>query len=302
MDSNAFDAAVRRFAVGMSRRGVVRAIVSGGVASVGGLLGRAGSGADAAKRRGVPRRRQQIGRGVTGAEWWRPAAGITWEIQLSSTPQTLRSVAAYDVDLFETPDAKLREMEDRSIRTICYFSAGSYEEWRADAPALAPFRGSKLKGWEGEWWIDVRAPQVRSVMAARLDEAVRKGCDAVDPDNVDGYQNENGLGLTKADQLDYLRYLAEEAHRRGMAIGLKNALELVPDLVALYDFSVNEECFDFDECEALIPFVSAGKPVLQIQYGGKKQAKRLCPKANALGFSTLVKQLALGPEGIDCRA
>jgi hypothetical protein len=234
------------------------------------------------------------------------AAGMSWEIQLSSPPTQLKDVEAYDFDLFETPQTTIDEMKRNGIFTICYFSAGSYEAWRADAPKLKEHRGRKLKGWNGEWWIDIRQQAVRDVMAARLDLAVAKGCDAVDPDNVDGYQNKNGLGLTKEDQIDYLEFLATEAHARGLAIGLKNSVELIPDLVDRYDFAVNEECFDYRECHALKPFTDADKPVFQIQYGDKakdrkKAARTWCGAANDLGFSTLIKGWDLDAKGIDCR-
>lgn len=42
-------------------------------------------------------------------------------------------------------------------------------------------------------------------MQARLDLAVQKGCDGVEPDNVDGYQNNSGFPLTAQDQLAYNR-------------------------------------------------------------------------------------------------
>lgn len=45
-------------------------------------------------------------------------------------------------------------------------------------------------------------------MRRRLDKAVSRGCDGVEPDNVDGYTNHNGLGLTAADQLAYNKWLA----------------------------------------------------------------------------------------------
>jgi hypothetical protein len=235
------------------------------------------------------------------AMWWQPTKGITWEIQLSTTPNSLLPVNAYDVDLFDTPQATLDQMAGLGLKRICYFSAGSYEDWRADAEQLAPYRGNPLQGWEGEWWIDIRRAEVRTVMTSRLDVAVSKGCDAVDPDNVDGFANDNGLGLTREDALDYLHFLSDQAHARGLAIGLKNAVELVPDLVGSFDFAVNESCFDYHECGTLQPFTAANKPVLQIQYGGKKAARRVCNQANALGFSTLLKSQDLDGKRIACQ-
>ena len=54
--------------------------------------------------------------------------------------------------------------------------------------------------------------RVRAIMQARLDTAVHYHCDGVEPDNVDGYSNHNGLGLTARDQLDYNRWLARGRH------------------------------------------------------------------------------------------
>jgi hypothetical protein len=66
-------------------------------------------------------------------------------------------------------------------------------------------------------------------MRARLDLAQSKQCDAVEPDNIDGFDNRNGLGLAQADSIDYVTFLAAEAHGRGLSIGQKNALDLEAD-------------------------------------------------------------------------
>jgi hypothetical protein len=41
-------------------------------------------------------------------------------------------------------------------------------------------------------------------MSTRLALASSKGCDGVDPDNVDGYDNDSGFDLTPSTALDYL--------------------------------------------------------------------------------------------------
>ena len=68
------------------------------------------------------------------------------------------------------------------------------------------------------------------MIASRLDIAAARGCDGVEPDNVDGYDNDSGFELTRADQIDFNRFLATEAHQRGLSVGLKNALDLVEEL------------------------------------------------------------------------
>ena len=81
-------------------------------------------------------------------------------------------------------------------------------------------------------------------MMGRLDLAVEKGCDGVEPDNLDAYVNDNGLSLSRGEQIDYNSWLAAEGHDRGLAVGLKNSLE-------------------YGE---LTPFTQAGKPVFHAEY------------------------------------
>jgi hypothetical protein len=102
---------------------------------------------------------------------------------------------------------------------ICYFSGGSFEDWRPDASLSHPEDlGNHLSGWPGEKWLDIRSQNVRNIMTSRLDLAARKGCDGVDPYNVDGYDNDNGLDLQEADSANYVAFLADEAHKRDLTV------------------------------------------------------------------------------------
>lgn len=236
------------------------------------------------------------------ATWWRPTPGTRWQIQLDGTLNTSFNVAVYDVDLFDTPASTLSALKAQGRKVICYFSAGSYENWRSDAGSFpAAALGNALDGWPGERWLDIRNTKVRDIMRSRIELARQKGCDAVDPDNVDGYANSTGFKLTSTDQLSFNRFLAAEAHARGLAVGLKNDVGQVAQLVNDFDFQVNEECFLYDECEELLPFINAGKPVFNIEYGGSSLAQQICPQANALNFDTLVKNLDLDAPRISCR-
>jgi len=236
------------------------------------------------------------------ASVWRPAPGTSWQWQLSGTIDTSIDVRMYDIDLFDAPQATIDKLHHDGRVVICYFSAGSYEEWRPDAADFpAQVLGKDLDGWPGERWLDVRAQAVRDIMQRRLDLAVAKGCDGVELDNVDGYQNDSGFPLTAADQLAYNRFLATEAHARGLSVGLKNDLDQVNQLFADFDWALNEECFKYDECDALLPFIRAGKAVFQVEYGNASLAERICPQANALNFDTLIKKLELDAWRVPCR-
>ncbi|MEQ3633421.1 endo alpha-1,4 polygalactosaminidase [Thalassolituus sp.] len=236
---------------------------------------------------------------VTLGEWYRPAAGTSWQWQLQGTLNSGYAVAIYDVDLFDSSTATIANLQASDVRVICYFSAGSYEEWRDDADQFVEADlGNPLDGWDGERWLDIRSDDVRTIMEARLDLASSKGCDGVEPDNVDGYTNNPGFALTSSQQLAYNRFLANAAHERGLAIGLKNDLAHVDDLIDYFDFAVNEECFEYDECDLLTPFINADKPVLHAEYDATLTSdntarQSFCTQMNALGFSSLILPLDL---------
>lgn len=123
-------------------------------------------------------------------------------------------------------------------------------------------------------YVDIRSPIVRSLIEARLDLAVSKGCDGVEPDNVDEYQNSNGLGITAADQIDFNSFVAGAAHARGLSVGLKNDLDQVKSLVGDYDWALDEQCNQYSECASLNPFVTAGKAVFGVEYSGSARYAR----------------------------
>ena len=237
---------------------------------------------------------------------WVPTVGQKWQVQLSGVVDRSVNADIFDVDLFDVSARDMAELHAQGKSVVCYFSAGSYEDWRPDAgrfPLLT--KGLPLDGWPGERWLDVR--RLRSlapVMTARLDLALAKGCDGVDPDNVDGYTNVTGRSLTAAQQLNYNRWLAEEAHQRGLAVGLKNDLDQIPQLVPWFDWALNEQCFVYDECNTLLPFIDAGKVALNIEYDHERSRTdfldNLCPNASSLGLHSLWKNLMLGPEWLAC--
>jgi len=233
-------------------------------------------------------------------ERWRPAPGTTWQWQLSGTIDTTIDVDMYDIDLFDTPTATISDLKAAGRAVICYFSAGSWEDWRDDAGDYPEeILGNTLSGWPDERWVDIsRLDLLGPILEARLDLAVSKGCTGVEPDNVDGYQNSNGFSLQAADQLVFNRWIADQAKQRGLSVGLKNDLDQITDLVGDFDWALNEQCYEYSECDTLQPFVDAGKAVFGVEYSGDQS--EFCPYFNALGYSWLKKNLDLGTWRIDC--
>src|SRR5262245_35587138 len=162
---------------------------------------------------------------------WRPAPGTSWQWQLTGTINTSWDVVMYDIDM-DNPPSVLGELRADGRILICYFSAGSKEDWRDDVGDLPDEAiGNVLDGWPDEHWLDIRHPAVRDLAKSRMDRAVSLQCDGVEPDNVDGFDNDPGFPLTPGDQLDFNRFLAAEAHARGLSVGLKNDFDQVEDLV-----------------------------------------------------------------------
>jgi hypothetical protein len=227
--------------------------------------------------------------------WYQPTKDTSWQWQLSGTINENYAVDLYDVDLFDTDVQTIRRLKDSGKKVICYFSAGSYEEWREDAEDFpVETLGDDLDGWAGEKWLDISSDAVRPIMINRLELAKQKGCDGVEPDNVDGYDNDTGFDLTSNQQLSYNLFLADEAHKRGLSIGLKNDLSQITDLESYFDFAVNEQCHMYKECNYLNQFIYNKKPVLHAEYEDKYKNNTngardiLCQDSHVFGFNTLI--------------
>jgi hypothetical protein len=225
--------------------------------------------------------------------WWKPVPQTSWDIQLQGSIQPSARVAAFDLDLFDVSQSVIDSFKKNKVKVICYFSAGTYENWRKDKSSFPKaVIGKKLPEWEGENWLDVRKLEtLRSIMGKRMDLAVTKKCDAVDPDNVDGYTQDSGFKISYADQLLYNKMLAEEAHKRGLAIGLKNNLDQIKELEPHFDFAINEQCHQYKECSLLSPFVLKNKAVFGIEY--ELATSKFCSSSKRNKFSFIKKKYDL---------
>jgi hypothetical protein len=233
---------------------------------------------------------------------WSPGRKVSWQWQLAKPPAAARliDVKMYDVDGFEASKKLVGKMHGRGIKAVCYLSAGSWENWRPDASDFPASILGRSNGWPGEKWLDIRRLDILGpIMKARIDMCAAKGFDAVEFDNVDGYQNHTGFSLRARQQLRYDAFLANQAHARGLSALLKNDLDQVVKLLPYFDGALNEQCFQYKECAKLTPFVKAGKPVFGVEY--KLDAAAFCPKANALNFNFLKKRLKLDAWRVPCR-
>ncbi|MGW3560678.1 endo alpha-1,4 polygalactosaminidase [Streptomyces sp. NPDC000963] len=224
---------------------------------------------------------------ASGARW-RPRPGLSWQWQLDGRVDPSVDVPVYDIDGFENSAADVARLHRDGRKVICYVNVGAWEDYRPDRDAFPESVLGGPNGWHGERWLDIRRVDVlRPLMERRFDMCRDKGFDAVEPDLVEGYGNDTGFPLTADDQLRYNRVIADIAHERGLAVGLKNDLPQIPRLVDHFDFAVNEECAQFDECGLLEPFIAAGKAVFHVEY--EEPPSRFCPRSRSLRLSSMLK-------------
>lgn len=237
-----------------------------------------------------------------------------------------------DGDVVELPEGALAgtidDLHARGPRTvvICYLDTGAYEHYRPDAHRFpgyrerlsdipdrseAPEDGSVIgwgSGWEEERWLDIRESErdaFADIMWARLDLAERLGCDGVEPDQNNPLDNDPGFPITVDDQISWYREIAEQAHARGLSVGMKNGHDqpgAVAELVEVFDWALPEECVEFDECDALLPFIEQDKAVFAVDYEDGVEAEPACSEHAAREFDGLVKDKPLTSQyRLECR-
>jgi endo-alpha-1,4-polygalactosaminidase (GH114 family) len=228
---------------------------------------------------------------TSSKEWWRPVNGLTWQWQPTGDPDLNLQTDVVDIDLDVSPSV-VDHFHNQGTKVICYISVGSYENWRSDAAQFPDeVLGKDYEGWPGEKWLDIRRIDLLApIMLARLDKCVAKGFDGVEPDNMQIWDNDTGFPLTYADQLHYALWLAQEAHKRGLAIGQKNAPDQTGDLVDVFDFAITEDAFYYGWAKEMLPYIQAGKPVFAAEYTDLPgDFQEFCRQSKELGFSTILK-------------
>lgn len=244
--------------------------------------------------------------GSESANIWQPAVGSTWDWQLSTPVDYSADYDVYMVDMefnsaetiqaIKTAGGRIARAADYR-RVVCYVNVGALEDFRGDAERFpASVLGEAYSGFPRERWLDIRQLDVIGpLMLARFKQAQAKGCDGVEPDNMDGYDTtaheSTGFPLSYEDQLRYNLWIADEVHALGMAVGVKNNINQVAELADVYDFALSEECATYDECDFFDAFIERDKAVFLTEYA--LTTAEFCPVAQAHQFSAIRKTEAL---------
>ncbi|OUM58149.1 glycoside hydrolase family 114 protein, partial [Piromyces sp. E2] len=156
---------------------------------------------------------------------------------------------------------------------ICYFSGGTLEDFRDDYDDFTAIPGlvrNTYEDWPDEKWLDFRVKGIEKLLEKRIKLAASKKCDAIEVDNLDGYQMHEVKSwknpLTKSDTIKFAKWLANTAHKYNLSIGLKNVAGIVDELSSYYDFAINEDCAVYNECRLYKNFLAKGKAVFGVTY------------------------------------
>lgn len=218
----------------------------------------------------------------------------------------------YNFDYQHSNAEQIARIKAKGIKVICYFSAGTDEDWRPDHSQFkAGDTFGQLPGWEGELIVDTRSTNVRNIMYNRIQTMSSLGCDGIEPDNIDAYTNSSSIPLNETTTLDYMQFLTDAAHSFNMAIALKNGGELIDkklpngtSVVNAFDFSLVEQCYEYQECDTYKPFIAAGKAVFIVEYSGSASswaAGASCKDANSKNFDAYLMNLNLSGPRTPCR-
>jgi hypothetical protein len=223
------------------------------------------------------------------AHWQPRPTTKPWQWQLQGKIDTSIDVPVFDVDGFETPARTVRKLHQLRARVICYLDVGSWESYRPDAGQFPRSAiGRRYEGFPDEHWLDIRHfRDFAAPLERRFAMCARKGFDAVEPDNLAGWENRTGFRIGRGDQLRFNRWVAEQAHRRGMAVALKNDGRQAHQMVDDFDFAIVEQCFQFHECGYYKPFVRHGKAVFEAEY--ELELDQYCETARDIHFSAIGK-------------
>jgi len=235
--------------------------------------------------------------GVAGgskAGWWHPPPRPSWYWQLQGRLRTGVPALIYIVDGFETSASTVAALQRAGHKVFCYIDVGTWERWRPDAGSFPRLLlGRPVAGWPGERWLDIAdlsalAPLIRR----RLEMCAKKGFNGVEPDNIEVVGNDSGFSITPAEQLRYAIFIASEAHRLGLAVLQKNDPAQAKALAPHFDGAVSEQCYRFHECALWLPYLRAGKPVLEAEYDPALYPA-FCRRAAALGMMAALYNRAL---------
>jgi endo-alpha-1,4-polygalactosaminidase (GH114 family) len=225
-----------------------------------------------------------------------PTPGTSFEWRLDELPNDFTiSVDVIDIDAFDAAPELVASLQAQGVKVFAYLSVGSVEDFRPDAADFpSEVIGNIYEGFPDERWLDIsKFEQFADIMEARLDMIEAKGFDGIEPDNINGYQNNTGFNISQGDAIGYCRWLIARAHERNLSIGQKNAEDLIDEMVDEFDWFLAEDAYVEDFYEQLTPYIDEDKAVFMVEYTDRISEDDfqtlVCPEASTLDYFAVLK-------------
>ena len=231
--------------------------------------------------------------GSAAARWQPTPTTAPWQWQLQGKIDTGVAAPVYDIDGFETPATVVQRLHRTGRHVVCYLDVGSWESYRPDAGSFPrSVIGRRYEGFPDERWLDIRRfHRFAKPLQRRFDICARKGFDAVEPDNVAGWENKTGFPIGAAAQLRFNRWVARQVHARGMAIALKNDPRQVKPAARRLRLRDRRAVLPVRRMRPLRALRESGKAVFEAEY--ELEPSDYCAAAAALDFSAIRKSYDL---------
>lgn len=141
--------------------------------------------------------------------------------------------------------------------------------------------GNKAFG-ANEKWLNINNDKGQrdwliNEMSKRVAKCQLAGFDGVYFDEGWIWQVRNsGWNIDANTQLLYNTAMLNVAHSYNLATAINYDLPQIATLLPYEDFHIDEQCFQYNECNTLLPVVQANKAVFQIEY--KNDQSTVCPQ------------------------
>ena len=222
-----------------------------------------------------------------------------WQWQLHGVLDPAVEADVFVLDPVTTTSAQTAELRSQDRRLVCQVYVGSVHPDDPDESRYPPEVRGATTARTGRTWLDVRRwDTLRPVLADRFRLCRGKGFGAVMLADADGYDQHSGFPLDFDHQLQFNRRVAALARSLDLSPGLLGDLPQVEALAPDFDFAVNEECVRLRQCDKLLPFADADKPVFHVEYTGT--VTDFCVTSVGYGFASIRKNRALDSWRLPC--
>lgn len=227
---------------------------------------------------------------------WNPAPDAKFDLQFTTPMQLQRQVDFLVLDLADALPNEIQTVNDNGAAAVCYFNGGSVNTQDDDFELVEPLViGRSLNTDPQERWLDIRQiDEIADLIRNRLDLCVDKGFQAALVGNLENFLFRSGFPIGQRQQLAFNQFIADEAHARGLGIGLWNSRSQITPLSNNYDFVLVSDCFSEGWCNETQPFVDMGKPAFIVEFAeAERNDVEFCRASQTFGAMGIIKRRIL---------